>query len=367
MKKICCIFNTPSLYRESIYKKIEKGYDCEWHFETTDNNLETFDTTQLKSVSFHDPKQIGPFYIVNGLFRLIRNKEINDYLMMGHSHNLTTFLMILAIRLFYRKKKTYLWTHGLYGKETKLEYTWKKIMFKLANHIFVYGDYSANLMRKSGITKQKIDSIHNSLDYDTQLKLRESGLTSNIYYSHFQNDNPVLIFIGRLNAVKRLDYIIKAVAELNNMGKFFNLVFIGDGPERSNLKNEVKNHSLEHQVWFYGSCYDERKNAELVYNADLCVAPGNIGLTAIHALMFGCPAISHDDFSHQMPEFEVIKRGISGDFFQKGNITSLTETIFNWFENDRFIRDEIRQNCYKIIDTEWNPYYQMSVLKKVIL
>lgn len=161
MKKLCCIFNTPSLYREAIYKAIEKNYDCEWHFETTDNKLQTFDTNQLKSVYFHDTKQIGPFYSVKGLYSLIIKKDVNDYLMMGHSHNLTTFIMILFIRLFCRKKKTYLWTHGLYGKETKLEYAWKMAMFKLAHHIFAYGDHAVELMKKAGISSvKKIGRAH---------------------------------------------------------------------------------------------------------------------------------------------------------------------------------------------------------------
>lgn len=41
---------------------------------------------------------------------------------------------------------------------------------------------------------------------------------------------------------------------------------------------------VDKNVWFYGSCYDEQTNAELIYNADMCVAPGNVGLTAIHAM-----------------------------------------------------------------------------------
>lgn len=71
---------------------------------------------------------------------------------------------------------------------------------------------------------------------------------------------------------------------------------------------------VDKNVWFYGSCYDEQTNAELIYNADMCVAPGNVGLTAIHAMTFGCPVITHSDFKWQMPEFEAIHPGKTGDF-----------------------------------------------------
>lgn len=30
MKKLCMIFDTPSLYREAIHQKIDEEYDCDW-------------------------------------------------------------------------------------------------------------------------------------------------------------------------------------------------------------------------------------------------------------------------------------------------------------------------------------------------
>ena len=98
----------------------------------------------------------------------------------------------------------------------------------------------------------------------------------------------------------------------------------------------------------------------------MCVAPGNIGLTSIHALTFGCPAITHNDFHHQMPEFEAITEGKTGMFFERGNQESLTQTIERWFKQENYDREKIRLYCYKEIDNNWNPDYQMRVLKSVI-
>ena len=85
-------------------------------------------------------------------------------------------------------------------------------------------------------------------------------------------------------------------------------------------------------------CFDEKINAELIYNADLCVAPGNIGLTAMHVLMFGCPAISHNNFKWQMPEFESIIPGHTGDFFEYDNVEDLARSISQWFTSKRLSR-----------------------------
>ena len=120
-------------------------------------------------------------------------------------------------------------------------------------------------------------------------------------------------------------------------------------------------------MWFYGSSYDETTNAQLIYNADLCVAPGNVGLTAMHSMVFGCPVISHNDFPHQMPEFEAIKKGITGDFFNYGDTVSLSKTISEWFKKHKNDRDKVRKDCYNVIDKEWNPYFQMEIFKKTII
>ena len=43
---------------------------------------------------------------------------------------------------------------------------------------------------------------------------------------------------------------------------------------------------------FQGAVFDE-SNSELIYHSDLCVSPGNVGLTAIHSLTYGVPVATH--------------------------------------------------------------------------
>ena len=221
-------------------------------------------------------------------------------------------------------------------------------------------------MLKKGFDANKLFVIKNSLDYDKQLELRKGMKSSSIYKEHFENDNPNIVFVGRLTAVKKLNQLIDAVSLLQKKGDAINVTFVGDGEMKQALQQLVLDKNLEKFVWFYGASYDETNNAELIYNADLCVAPGNIGLTAMHALMFGCPAISHNDYKWQMPEFEAIKPGVTGDFFERDNVESLANCISNWFKSKENCRENIRQQCYQEIDNCWNPHYQLSVLKSVL-
>ena len=96
------------------------------------------------------------------------------------------------------------------------------------------------------------------------------------------------------------------------------------------------------------------------------MSPGNIGLTAMHVMMFGCPAISNDDFLHQGPEFEAIQDGKTGAFFKAGNSHSLAETINRWFCDHKEDREQVRKYCYDEIDKNWNPNKQIEVLRQAL-
>jgi glycosyltransferase involved in cell wall biosynthesis len=236
----------------------------------------------------------------------------------------------------------------------------------MVDGVFLYGNYAKNLMVQNGFNSNKLHVIHNSLDYDVQLPIRDSLTINELYKGHFKNGAPVLCFIGRLTSVKKIHILIDALYIMNKRGTHLNLILIGDGEERKSLEDKVNQLELSDRVWFYGESYDERTNAELLYNADLCVAPGNIGLTAMHAMMFGCPCMSHDDFPYQMPEFEAIIPNQTGNFFKRDDVQSLADSIENWFAVNGNRREEIRKACYQEIDMNWNPHKQIEIFKQVI-
>jgi glycosyltransferase involved in cell wall biosynthesis len=165
-----------------------------------------------------------------------------------------------------------------------------------------------------------------------------------------------------LTEVKKLDMILHAMEKCKKGGNEYNLTLIGGGEKKEELKSLTKELNLGKNVWFYGPCYNEVELGGLIYNADLCVSPGNVGLTAMHSLVFGTPVITHNHFPLQMPEFESIREGETGTFFEYEDIESLMQRINEWFNTPRD-RDEIRKKCMKEIDENWTPYYQIETLK----
>lgn len=364
MKKLCIIYNTAPRYREAIFRMLDNEYDCDWYFGPTTTDIKEMDVSFLKNVKYYKVSR-NPYW-KRGIIKLLWNRENSTFLYLAESRCLTDYIFVFLSFFFFPKKKVYIWTHGMYGKENPIELFLKKWLYSHCKGVFLYGNYAKNIMVNKGMNPNKLFVIHNSLHYDQQIAIRNSLKSSDIYTKHFGNTNPVIIFIGRLTHIKRLDMIIDSLYKLSVNGENYNLVFVGDGEARTDLEKKVEQYCLNDKVWFFGASYDERKNAQLIFNADLCVAPGNVGLTAMHSMVFGCPVVSHDNFSHQMPEFEAIKRGITGDFFHYGDTHSLSSTISEWFMNHNNDRANVRKECYKVIDKEWNPYFQMDIFKDEI-
>lgn len=291
-------------------------------------------------------------------------KPYNKFIMTGDPSCMSNWIILILARVLH--KNTYLWSHGWYGRESKIKKFIKKIFFHLGTHIFLYGDHARELMIKEGFSSNKLSCLYNSLDYDQQIYFRKELKQTLIYQDHFDNNNRNLIFISRLISAKRIDLLLRALAKLKNDSQEFNLTIVGNGETKEELillSNLLK---LERNIWFYGESYDEEEIAKLMFNADLCVSPGNVGLTAIHALSYGTPVITHNNYAYQGPEFESIHEGVTGAFFEYENYNSLAETINIWFKviGDR---EAVREKCYKVIDEKYNPYYQIEILKKLVL
>ena len=328
----------------------------------TSEFISKYNWINAKKIGFYSPKLRLTFFQTNvfkGLFR----KNLKGIIATEGLVYLSNCYLPLIAKLL--GKKFFLWGHGLRGSERGISLKVKLWHIKISTGMFLYGYHAKNLLIEHGIPEEKLHIIYNSLNYDEQLPLRKLCKPSDVFKNHFQNNDPVIVFIGRLVENKKLDMLVKAWQLLLDKDQSCNLVFIGAGDKQEELESMIAT-SNKSRCWFYGASYDEEQNAQLLYNADVCVSPGNVGLTAMHTMMFGTPVITHDDFNYQMPEFEAIETGKSGNFFKKDDIEALTTSIEQWLFHNKYNRDEIRSFCYEIMDTKYNPHHQKEIFEKVL-
>lgn len=346
-------------YRKAIYQLLDAELNVDFYFgDSRPGNIKKLDYSLLKNFKKEFKNySFKNFYIQKGLLEFI-NKDYDVYLTPGDFYNLYNWILLPVLRL--KSKKIIFWTHGIYGKESKVELLLKKLFYSLATDIMLYGNYNKELMIKNGFESKKLHTIYNSLDYDYQLKLRNQLLN----LPKKENDIFNIVFIGRLTKVKKLDFLLNSFITLHNNNIDCKLTLIGSGEEEHKLKKIVSKHKLNHKVDFIGALYDEEDIANYLFNADLCVSPGNVGLTAMHAMMYGTPVISHNRFEMQMPEVEAIIKGETGDFYDYNNQESLTHVIQQYIINVKD-REVVRNKCFERIDNYYNPYNQVKIIKKI--
>jgi len=96
---------------------------------------------------------------------------------------------------------------------------------------------------------------------------------------------PAILFVGRLQARKRVDWLLRVCAALEQKPR---LVIVGDGPERASLE------SLAKDVYPSAEFVGAKHGAELepyFAAADLFVLPGTGGLAVQEAMSHGLPVI----------------------------------------------------------------------------
>ncbi len=344
-------FNCDFFFGDTVFQNI-KGFDK----DTLPGYIDTIYAKRLK---------FGGCVKYSNISKIFNNKY-SHYIIVGEPRYLVNWQVILYAKL--TGKKILMWTHGVLNtsfirkKSTRLFYS---VFFRLADIILQYGEHPTPIMLDLGCKKENISYIHNSLDTKLQQDIYKSLTPSNIYRDHFKNDDPTVVYIGRIQKRKKVDQLILAVEELRKKGERVNIVIVGGKTDDDHLHQLIQDNNNDDHIWLYGPCYDEEKNAELLYNASACVCPSQVGLTAIHSLSYGTPVISNDNFDFQMPEYEAVIPEVTGSFFRENDIEDLAKHIKRWISVSDLERSRIREAAIKNIYEKWSVNYQIELLKNI--
>lgn len=305
-----------------------------------------------------------------GLLSLLKHNNFDSVIFLGNAYYLSTWAAIIYLK--YKEKKIFLWTHGVTNNKKNFKWYFRKSFYSLGNGLLLYENNAKDVMIKHGFSENKLHVIYNSLDYKQQLKYRhkiDHDLIFRTKQELFENNSlPYIVFVGRLTPQKKLYMIVEAIKLLFENNIKVNTLFVGKGEAKTELENLVLRYGLQDYFNFYGPCFEEEQLSRLIGSADICVSPGNVGLTAMTALGYGTPVISHDDFNHQMPEYQAIKPNINGDLFRRGSIKDLANKISKWLSTKGMSpREEIQKKCFEVIDTKYNPKNQATLINEIIL
>jgi glycosyltransferase involved in cell wall biosynthesis len=111
------------------------------------------------------------------------------------------------------------------------------------------------------------------------------------------NEHSDIIFVGRLIREKNVDLLIHAMGVLSHKKKNYQLLIIGEGPERETLEQLICLLPPASRVRMIGFCKNHDEVISRMKSSDLCVLPSTregFGIAALEALACGIPVITVD-------------------------------------------------------------------------
>lgn len=319
---------------------------------------------QIKPLDFHGDEATGRMRL-SGYGPAVADRSAQAVIVIGNPNIRATWTMALWSRL--TGKKVLFWAHGWLKPESWGKARLRNVYFRLAHRVLVYGERAVQLAQRSGFPADRVRVIYNSLDWEAMQPAGDQAqaIPRDILRREYGLDPHarILLCTARLTQLCEFPVLLHAAARLRQQGENYQVMLVGDGPERQSLENLSRELSLT--TVFAGAVYHEETLARLYRLADVTVSPGKVGLTAIHSLTYGVPVITHGDMDAQMPEVEAIEPGRSGAFFVKGDADSLAQAIDDWFTS-RPDSAAVGAACRDRITSRYRPDVQASLIDAAV-
>jgi len=215
-----------------------------------------------------------------------------------------------------------------------------KLVVKNANKIIP----NSNALGESAKKELKINhyyTIYNGIE-----------INKNISKEKIPSSSLKLITVSRLIRWKKIDLVIKALAEIKNV----NYIIIGKGKEENSLRRLVSKLDLYDRIIFLGSIPNQNINKYLL-ESDVFILPSlNEGLSigVLEAMAIGLPIIGANTGGMK----ETIINNYNGILMEPNNLEELKKAIL-FFLNNISLINEYGQNSRNLIEKKF-------ILEKVV-
>lgn len=225
-----------------------------------------------------------------------------------------------------------------------------KVYTKKIDYILPPSEFYMNKLIKDGIPKNKITYIHNFIDVDSfDVKTEDKGYA---------------LYFGRLSREKGIINLINAFAKLDKG----TLYIAGDGPEKEEVEQVIKENKLEKRVKLLGFLNKEEMK-ENIRKCKFVVVPSiwyeNCPYSIIETLCTGKPVIGADIGG--IPE--LVKDNKNGLIYKYDDVNELADKMKKLFEDDKLVK-KFSEQAKKIAKEQYSKenYYKkiMKIYDRVL-
>lgn len=260
----------------------------------------------------------------------------------GAPRTVSTLFVIAKARLFGAKV---LWWGHFWSSTSK---TWRfhlrlKILLSCDGVIF-YTDKEVDEYLELGNIKhiKNLTALNNGIDTAPISLVREDF--------DFGRREKALLFIGRITRKADLNIALDALAIIPHAMRP-KLEVIGMGIEKDRLQARASELGLDGHVVWHGAITDETKIARIANRCRMFVYPGEVGLSLIHAMAYGLPALVPNNRWRHMPEIAAFEDGVTGFSFDRGSSTSLANAIVELINAEDVLLEQSQASLARVEST----------------
>lgn len=256
----------------------------------------------------------------------------------------------------FTKKPVVVVAHGLdlTWKNKFYQKLWVQKFIKSLDKLIAVGNETVKVAREKGISEDKVVFIPNGIDTEKFLGNYSRQDLEKVIGEEMENKKTILTS-GRLAKRKGVAWFIQNV--LPKLPDNIIYIIAGDGPDKENIQNSIRETKLESRVKLLGYVSDENRNI-LFNTCDLFIQPNikvpgdmeGFGLSVIEAASCKIPVIA----SNLEGLKDAIKDGQNGFLVKSEDSSAWASKIIELISDDNFRKEfgsKARQ--YVIDNYQW--------------
>lgn len=315
---------------------VPDGCETELSTEVIKNGIDLLLLKDIRGISAENFKSILAYIDTNNIS-------------IFHSHGYKADIYGMLLR-FFRKKLVILTTHHGWIRNTWTQVVLgglaAKASFQFDHTIIVSNEMKRHLPRIT-LKKKKYSVIHNAIrvtDYKaTGVRDKQRSLLG------VKEDEIVLLSLGRLSREKGCKNLLDAFEIVHQQYNNVKLVYVGDGPLMTHLKDKIVRYNLSEKVLL---CGHHQQIQPFYEAADIFICPSDTeGLSnaILESMAFSIPVIATDVGGNP----EIIVQQVNGLLVPPKNIPALKDAICLLVSNSS-VRQKLGYSGYKTVLSEFS-------------